>query len=145
MAVLVKLVSDYLTRILSEKLPTFKTLAVNVCTRGSFQRTDRVMDIDLYYTNWLIKFGSLIGNFGQQSVKSPQNSSSRAVAGKLGRFQGFLKEIENVVSGLDLKSVHLNDCGTNPEIGASSLLARPQIGLPLGCHPGGMVRTFTSC
>jgi len=55
----VELVSDDLTRILSEQLPNFQTLSVNFCTRSSFERTDREVNIDLYYTSRLIKFGNL--------------------------------------------------------------------------------------
>jgi len=47
--VVLELVSDDLARILREKLPNF--LPVGFCTRRSFERTDRVANIDLFYTS----------------------------------------------------------------------------------------------
>jgi len=70
-----ELVSDDLTRILSEQLPNFQTLPVNFCTRSSFKRTDHVVNIDLYYTSLLIKFGNLEEVFWTK--KSSEASSSR--------------------------------------------------------------------
>jgi len=42
------------------KTSKFQTISVNLCTRIPFERTDRVVNIDLYYTSLLIKFESLI-------------------------------------------------------------------------------------
>ena len=64
----VELVSDDLTRILSERLPKFQSLSLNFCTRISFERTDRVVNIDLYYTSGLMMFGSF-EVFRQKSVQ----------------------------------------------------------------------------
>ena len=38
------------TRRQEEHLLPFQTLSVNLCTRSSFKRTDRVVNINLYYT-----------------------------------------------------------------------------------------------
>ena len=46
---LLELASDDLTRILPKKLPNFPTLLAGLCTRNPFERTDRVVYIDLYY------------------------------------------------------------------------------------------------
>jgi hypothetical protein len=46
-----ELVSDDLTRISSEQLPNFQILSIIFCTSSSFQRTDRVVKIDLSYTS----------------------------------------------------------------------------------------------
>ena len=54
-----ELVSDDLTRILPEKLPNFQTLSVIFDSKSSFKRTNHAENIDLCYTSWLIKFGSV--------------------------------------------------------------------------------------
>ena len=56
---LLELFSDDLTRISSDKLPNFQTLSVNFCTRISFKRTDRAVNINLYYTSSLVRLLAL--------------------------------------------------------------------------------------
>ena len=52
-------VSDEITPFLAEKLPNLPNISVTFCIRVPFERTDRVVNIELYDPSWLIKFRCL--------------------------------------------------------------------------------------